>query len=257
MLSHKEILQEFVEQFDQIDDFSYVLCGIIGGTAAQDMLSSSSDIDILLISKDDCGDQLYKDLFDLGKNNTQFRKFLDVKIIEKKHISKINSSTSAPFFYHFAQNSKLIFGNDLRPLFKLKDIWYHQTVLTYLDKIDQIKEVFYTYNQKSLAEIMLFEIAKRFGIIYELLKKKSTSNEILQAVFGNKFHKIRHQVKKQRSWIALYDEKGKGGELGFGIFKFRKKRSSITIIPTEDNRFEKLVVEIKTLGKKCQELIQI
>ncbi len=33
MLSHKEILQEFVEQFDQIDAFSYVLCGIIDGSA--------------------------------------------------------------------------------------------------------------------------------------------------------------------------------------------------------------------------------
>ncbi len=259
MISFEAIVSDFLNRLEQHTSSNCILCGLLGGSVAQETFSPYSDIDILLICEDGKGKQLYNDILNRNKHNSQFKKFLDIKIIEKRDIKQINSSIDSPYFYHFVQSSKLLTGNDLKSLFKLEEIWCYQALHKYIEKIEQIKEIFYIYEQQSLAEVLLFEAAKRFTVIWELISNDSRKKTdiILKDIYKKDYQKIRKQTMNIRFWISLYGDKGSKRETGFNLIKLKKKRQKNHSTVIKNNEFEDLVRRIKLLGEKTLDLTQI
>ena len=118
MTFHNTILTKFLEQLRILPSFSSIISVLLGGSYAIEKSDKLSDIDLLLICNDMTSSILYKEL-QSSTNSDDFRKILDVKIIEKESIKFVNNSIQSLFFYHLVKNSKILYGEDLKSNFKL------------------------------------------------------------------------------------------------------------------------------------------
>ncbi|MCG3215400.1 MAG: nucleotidyltransferase domain-containing protein [Candidatus Heimdallarchaeota archaeon] len=234
---------------------------ILGGSLATDSTIKANDIDLLLICNDDFSENIYKQIQNFDKVEG-FQKYLfDIKLIEVKHIKFINSSTDAPFFFHFVKSSNLLYGQDIRASFKLNTTWFYNTIIRYIEKIEEVKELFYNWQQKSLARISLFEVAKKLSILYEMLSKESeakflSSQEHLDIIYGKDLQNIRKLMSKNRPWISLYKERGKENKLSFEVLKVKKKIKQQKEIAI-DAQFENIMEKVKELGNICIEILDM
>lgn len=155
-----------------------------------------------------------------------------------------------------------MYGEDSRESFKIHEMGCYQTIIKNLEKMEDIKENYYIYQDKYMVLILLYEIAKKFAVMYELLlrKSKGKSNSFktfLVDIFGNKFLKVRKLVKKRRKWPSIYKKDQKSGKIGFTTLKFKIDRRKALRPIEKDIEFEELIQEISLFGKKCLDLISI
>ncbi len=79
----------------------------------------------------------------------------------------------------------------MRKNFKLNKSVCNKSIYNIFDNIEKIKEIFYSYNKKQLAEVLLFENARKLAVIYELLssnieKDNYKSKKIVKQIYGEK-----------------------------------------------------------------------
>ncbi len=257
MYLFESLLSKFLDDF-LCKSFSDIKSILIGGSVAKNNYKGG-DIDVMIICKDGKGQKTYKILEKEFINQT-YKSYFDIKIIEERQISTINSSIDAPFFYGFMKDAICLSGEDLRSKFKIKKIWMYYTIQDILNKLETIKEVYYVYKQYKIAKIILYELAKKLTIIYEICaEKKSKSNnqvyENLSDMLGKysiiEFKKL---AKKQRNWISIYETKSKRGEVGFHLLRIkRKEKESIK----EKEFLDGAVERVKNFGKNCISIINI
>ncbi|NPD87668.1 MAG: hypothetical protein HGN29_03025 [Asgard group archaeon] len=168
MKSFDDIINSFVKLLMELENYSSVVSVTLGGSQVSGVVDSFSDVDLMLICFENSSKKLYDELKRSIRNESYFR-FLDVKIIETSHIHQINNSISSPFFYHFMKNSIVLIGKNLKDDFKLKEIWCYHAINSYQDKLRAVEELIENYQNYSESKILLYEIAKRFIIIAELL----------------------------------------------------------------------------------------
>ncbi|MHA1223349.1 MAG: nucleotidyltransferase domain-containing protein [Candidatus Heimdallarchaeaceae archaeon] len=253
-----EFLKYFISELDKLSSISNIISVLLGGSLANMTITEESDIDILIICKDGCGRQILEEIYTVFKNYKE-NVYFDIKIIENCDIKHVNGSDDSPFFYHFVQNSKLLLGSDLRESFKIKDILCYQKVLKDIDRIREINEIFYLYDQKQIALLLLLEIAKRFVVIKTIFSHEKTTKSLslteqIRRLFHDEYGNIKELIKKKRKWITLYEVKGKKGEKGFDILKARKIKKMAT--KNYNPNFEVLLSKIISLGKNCLEVLE-
>lgn len=187
-------IQLFIDNFivlvKQCPNFKYIKSILISGSSINPNVQKPNDIDFLLICNDNSGKTIFKEIKQ-ERNNPQLLQFLDIKIIEEHQIDKINNSVDTPFFFHFVNKAKILYGRDLRKNFKLNKSVCNKSIYNIFDNIEKIKEIFYSYNKKQLAEVLLFENARKLAVIYELLssnieKDNYKSKKIVKQIYGEK-----------------------------------------------------------------------
>ena len=253
---HIELLLEILTERELIEEIHSI---ILGGSAVYNP-DHANDIDLLIVCEDGFSDTVYKQIINSSKSDEILKKMLDIKIIEKQNIKHINNSPLAPFLYHFVQDSVLVYGTCTRNAFRINDVVCYQTVIKNLEKIEEIKEIYYIFQDKILAQVLLYEIAKRFSVIYQILlnnqeKKPDLFSTFLEEIYKNKLLEIREIVNRKRVWFSIYKEDAKTGEIGFNTLKLKINRKRIKVAVNEDSDFEELIIRIKNLGNKCINLI--
>ena len=168
MNSHGSVLNQFLSLLKYMDNYRSVVSILLGGSFIKEDTSNEKDIDLMVYCKDNMGKKLLTEIkTKITDKNTQ--KLFDIKIIELSSLKEINNSNYAAYFYHFTKNSQLIEGKDLRDSFKTNDAILFQLLNKNIEEVDKIRDIFYLYNQKVFAEIILFKTLKTITIIGELL----------------------------------------------------------------------------------------
>ena len=253
-------LADFLKQIKTLPSFSNIKSIMLGGSYAKGKTDKMSDIDILFICKEKTSYSIYKEIQNLAYNE-EFNKILDVKIIDEENIKLANDSVQSPFFYHLIEQSKILHGDDFRSKFKLNLTRCYQAIIQKLDKLEKVSELAFIYNQPKEAEVLLFGIAKNFVVIHELFSKESThskksNEEYLNYFFGNKTNQIREYMRKYRTWISIYDRKGKENVFGFNLVKI-KKRKATQIGEEYESYIIEAIKKVSNFGKQCLDLINI
>ncbi len=206
-----EFLKNILEIFSSIMQNSpicdYISSILLGGSYIAKNTHYKSDLDLLIVCERERSTELYEYLMSSITEKT-LMDTLDIKIIEKNQINLINNSIYSPFFYHFALHSIVLVGEDLRDRFNLKDEWKHQAIHKSLENLELVKKLVYEFFQPRKAEILLFEIAKRICIIYELKfnrnnMKHKQIDTVLNSIFGKRITKIKNAIRQQRSWLTV------------------------------------------------------
>ena len=254
------MLESFLIILKNTSLYNKIVTIFLGGSLAEEQADTVSDIDLIIICENKKGTQLYDEIGKLVTDR-EMQIALDVKIVELDHIKRINNESSAPFFFHFVNKAKILYGRDLRKNFKLNKSVCNKSIYSIFDNIEKIKEIFYSYNKKQLAEVLLFENARKLAVIYELLssnieKDNYKSKKIVKQIYGEKLQLIRIQAKNQRSWLSLFTEKGKKDEMGFDFISLRKKRKGEKKIIAKDDYFDNITKSVINLGEKCLGLIE-
>ncbi len=254
------VLESFLCIIKNTPLYSTIITIFLGGSLAEEKQDTLSDIDLIIICEDKKGTQLYDEIRKIVIER-KMQITLDVKIVELNHIKRINNENSAPFFFHFVGKAKILHGRDLRKNFKLSKSVCNKSIYSIIDNIEKIKEIFYSYNKKQLAEVLLFENARKLAVIYELLssnieKDNYKSKKNVKQIYGKKLQLIRIQAKKQRSWLSLFCEKGKKDEMGFDLISLRKKRGEEKKSIAKDDYFDNITRSVINLGEKCLDLIE-
>ncbi len=258
MNSHARILEFFLSTLRGLNSYNSVVSIILGGSSTKGELNFKKDIDLMICCKDNMEEKLLEEI-KITSFNKKIKELLDIKIFDLSNVKKINSSKDSPFFYHFVRNSQLIEGDDLRALFKINDTILYQSLNKNIERLDEIQSIYYHYNQKELAEIILFETLKAITVIDELLsskttKKTPTSEERLQIIYGEAISDVKRKVKNARTWVTIYGGKGEKGNFGSEhVFIKMKKR----VIPTniKDSKFDSILNTTKLLGHQTLELL--
>jgi hypothetical protein len=219
-----------------------------------------SDIDLLLICENKSSERVYNELLKRFSNN-ELQKKLDIKIIEVSHLNRINNSIDSLYFYTFSNNGKILYGTDMRNKFLFNEMMRYQIIHESISVLDKIREIFYIYNQQEISRILLFQVAKRLTLIWELYsndKSKETmkSNEHLRNIFGNSLKKIKGEMRKQHFWISIYSYKKKSSKFGFEEIPILKRKKS-GISQSSREWFDNILEKIRLLANNCLELIQI
>lgn len=247
-------LRPILNQISNLDSYSDILSVLLGGSYAENNQKETSDIDLLIICKNNQYKRVFRELFSqmeyLAKRNN-----LDVKLIEEKHIATINNSTSAPFFYSFTRNSICLVGEDYRTKFTLTNNWAYQTVLDSLECLNLIKKILHNYHRIDIAKILLYEQSKILTSIFlELTKKCSETVNSAQGIFDtNEIRFIKKITRKQMKWISLFEHDKKNNKLGFISISLNKRNKKVT--EKEVNEFEKALTKFKSLANECLDLL--
>ena len=253
---HIELLLKILNERGLIEKIHSI---ILGGSAVYNP-DHANDIDLLIVCEDGFSDTVYKQIMSSSKYYETLKKILDIKVLEIQNIKHINNSPIAPFLYHFVQDSVLVYGTCTRNAFRVNDVVCYQTVIKNLEKIEEIKEIYYIFQDKILAQVLLYEIAKRFSVICQILlnnqeKKPNSFSTFLEEIYKNKLQETREIVNRKRMWVSIYKEDAKTGETGFNTLKLKINRKRIKVAVSEDSDFEELISRIKNLGNKCINLI--
>lgn len=251
-------IDNFLKILRECQNLQNVKSVLLSGSSKNSKERKSNDIDLMIICEVNSAKLVYKELKQ-KLHNVQLRRILDVKIIEISQIDNINNSASIPFFYHFFKNSHLLYGLDLADRFVLRKNWVFHSIISFLEKLDIAEKVFFEYKQYKEAEIILYEIGKRFSIIYELafeegiIQNQRNITDSLISIFGKEYLKMRKKITKEKSWISLYEEKSSKGIFGFDVLKIRKAREPVYLDNIRKERFETWTKKIKNLAGKCLE----
>ena len=255
-----DIISTFLEKLRLCNSYPLVQSVILGGSVSQNTYTSSNDIDLLLVCDNKSSEKVYIELLKTFANN-ELQKTLDIKIIEVSHFNHINNSTDALYFHTFSKNSETIHGIDLRNKFLFSDMIGYRIIQESLGALDKIREVHYIYNQHDLSQILLFQVAKKLTLIWELYskdksKKTMNSTNYLQNIFGNSFKNIKEKMRKQRSWISIYSYKKKSSKFGFEEIPIMKRKKSGN---SQSSRewFDGLLEKVRLLANDCLDLIGI
>ncbi|MHA1667347.1 MAG: hypothetical protein ACTSX6_03375 [Candidatus Heimdallarchaeaceae archaeon] len=149
----------------------------------------------------------------------------------------------------------------MRKKFLFNEMMCYNVIQESIFKLEQIREIFYIYNQQETSIILLFQVAKRLALIWELysndeFEKTITSEDYLQNIFSNSLKKIKREMRKQHSWISLYSYKKKGSKFGFEEIPILKRRKS-RISQSSRKYFDNLLEKIRLLANNCLELIKV
>ncbi|NPD89385.1 MAG: nucleotidyltransferase domain-containing protein, partial [Asgard group archaeon] len=252
-----ELKEVFIDKIQKNCTISYIKSIVLGGSLAKEDARNSSDIDILVICQDGCGEKTSKEISELFKLDTIPEK-LDIKIIEKQHIKHINNSVYAPFFHHFVTESKIVLGENLSNEFKLNDMWCYQAIQKSLDRLDQVIRIQRNYYDTEKAEILLFEIVRGLLVIKEFFVQYSKKNHIdddMLKIFGDRFHKIKKKIRIKKNWISVFRLDLSKNEMGFDVLSIKKNKRSKP--PTSENvqALDMLVEQTRNLAFNILKII--
>ncbi|MHA1868636.1 MAG: nucleotidyltransferase domain-containing protein [Candidatus Heimdallarchaeaceae archaeon] len=226
----ENIIETIVKQFHELPSISEIVSILLGGSYVRGNFIKSSDIDLLVISNNGFSDILFSEIKDSFQDHP-IRNKLDIKIIDVQQINEISNSTEAPFFYHFTQNSELLYGTDLRSNFSLSKKWMYYTLQSAFDDIEKIKAIVYDYYDVETGKILLFELTKKIMAIN--LKINNKNQDINQAIISyfdifdqQKKEKLNKLTNKRKNWIETYKYKRDTQNIrGFNRLRIRHKKN--------------------------------
>lgn len=256
MIDARTISNDIISILKKCTNIHRIKSILISGSSIKNDEKKPNDIDFLIICDDSSASTIFNEIKQ-RINDIRLRKILDIKIIETSQIDFINNSVSIPFFYHFILNSKLLHGINFLDKFVLRKNWIYQSIQFFLEKLEIAKEVFFEYKQYQDAEVILYEIAKRLVIIYDLaisegiVQDEKNMRGFLISIFGSEYFRIRKKVEKERNWISLYEEKSSKGIFGFNLLKIRRAKEPHSLNKIAKDKFETKITKIKTLAGQC------
>ena len=127
-----KVLADFLDNIKTLPSSSDIISVLLGGSHVRGKTDRLSDIDILVICKEEASSTIFQEFQTLTNLNV-YKTVLDVKIIDEEKIKFVNSSIQSHFFYHLVAHSRILYGEDYRSRFKLNTSYCYHAIIQKLD----------------------------------------------------------------------------------------------------------------------------